>query len=354
MKTATIILALAAAFSAYADTSVQWLHTKHNFGAFSEETGPLSHTFKFVNTGSQPLVILAAHPSCGCTSPQYSRTPVAPGDTGSVVVTYDPAGRPGRFSKYVGIDFADINDRTKLYVSGTVVGTPSSVAGRFPFDAGILKLSRPAAMMGKTHKTSIRNLTLQAYNSSLDTIKPRVENLPPYIDITIVPEILPPGEQMSMIIYFRANKCPMYGLVEDSVLLYADKNCTTPFKLPVMAMVEEDFSRLTPAQLQKAPVANIQNKLITFENLSNDSTLTFSIKNDGKDPLNIRRVYTGDAGIDISVDRTTIKRGKTATVSVTAIPGKIDGPILNARINVITNDPANPVQTVRITGSKTK
>lgn len=349
MKIYTLILAVAATISAAAQPDVKWLETAHNFGAFSEETGPLTHSFKFINTGTQPLVILAAHPSCGCTSPNYSRTPIAPGDTGSVDVTYDPAARPGRFSKYVGVDIAGIKNRTKLYVSGTVVGTPASVAGRFPFDAGILKLSRPAAMMGKTLKSAIRNITLQAYNSSLDTITPHIENLPPYIDITLVPSTLPPGEQMSLIIYFRGNRCPQYGLVEDTVMLFADKNAE-PTPLPIMAMVEEDFSRLSPKQRQNAPHAAIEPTLLSFDNLTPGQTVSFAIKNTGKNPLEIRRIYTADKGIDISIDRNNIKHGKSAVVTISARPEQLESDILNARISIISNDPDNPVQTVRVTG----
>lgn len=46
------------------------------------------HVFVFKNTGSAPLVVTDAIPSCGCVKPSWTRQPVQPGDTGSVHVYY--------------------------------------------------------------------------------------------------------------------------------------------------------------------------------------------------------------------------------------------------------------------------
>lgn len=46
------------------------------------------HVFVFKNTGSAPLVVTDAIPSCGCVKPSWTRQPVLPGDTGSVHVYY--------------------------------------------------------------------------------------------------------------------------------------------------------------------------------------------------------------------------------------------------------------------------
>lgn len=46
------------------------------------------HVFVFKNTGSAPLVVTDAIPSCGCVKPAWTRQPVQPGDTGSVHVYY--------------------------------------------------------------------------------------------------------------------------------------------------------------------------------------------------------------------------------------------------------------------------
>lgn len=45
-----------------------------------------------------------------------------------------------------------------------------------------------------------------------------------------------------------------------------------------------------------------------------------------------------------------VKKGKTTEVTITVDPSKLPGDLLNARIQVITNDPENPIVIVRAVG----
>lgn len=81
---------------------IKFEQTTHNFGTFSENSPVVSYTFKFTNVGDAPLVIHQAVASCGCTVPEYSQEPIAPGKTGTVKVTYNGTGRyPGHFKKSI-------------------------------------------------------------------------------------------------------------------------------------------------------------------------------------------------------------------------------------------------------------
>ena len=91
----------------------------HNFGAIKE--GLIAeYTFTFKNTGDQPLILKDVRPSCGCTTPEWSKEPVLPGKTGLIHVKYNSAGRPGKFNKSITIT-SNIPDETKiLFITGTV------------------------------------------------------------------------------------------------------------------------------------------------------------------------------------------------------------------------------------------
>lgn len=54
----------------------------HNFGTFSEKNPVVTCTFSYTNVGELPLVINQAVASCGCTVPEYTKTPVKPGEKG--------------------------------------------------------------------------------------------------------------------------------------------------------------------------------------------------------------------------------------------------------------------------------
>ena len=67
--------------------------SEHDFGPIIQGT-PQETIFKFTNTGNAPLIITDAKSSCGCTVPQYPKnTPIAPGDTGELVVKFNGTGK---------------------------------------------------------------------------------------------------------------------------------------------------------------------------------------------------------------------------------------------------------------------
>ena len=53
--------------------------------------------------GDAPLVLTRVIASCGCTTPEWTKEPIAPGKSGDVKITYNPAGRPGVFAKAISI-----------------------------------------------------------------------------------------------------------------------------------------------------------------------------------------------------------------------------------------------------------
>ena len=90
----------------------------HTFGSIDEGT-EARHVFRFTNTGDAPLVLTDVQTSCGCTTPAYTTDAVAPGESGEVTVVYDSAGRPGPFTKRIGVSTAD--ETVGLQITGTVV-----------------------------------------------------------------------------------------------------------------------------------------------------------------------------------------------------------------------------------------
>ncbi|WP_299821665.1 DUF1573 domain-containing protein [uncultured Pontibacter sp.] len=63
----------------------------------------VEHTFKFKNTGTQPLVIERVDVTCGCTTPSWTKEPVMPGKTGTVVAKFNSAGKLGQQKKPITI-----------------------------------------------------------------------------------------------------------------------------------------------------------------------------------------------------------------------------------------------------------
>ena len=91
----------------------------HNFGTFSEKSPVVSTVFTFENIGETPLVINQAVASCGCTVPEYTKTPVAPGEKGEIKVTYNGTGKfPGHFKKSITVRTNGVVEMVRLYIEG--------------------------------------------------------------------------------------------------------------------------------------------------------------------------------------------------------------------------------------------
>tara|TARA_R110000868_G_scaffold14075_1_gene65681 strand:- start:40407 stop:40883 length:477 start_codon:yes stop_codon:yes gene_type:complete len=65
--------------------------TEHDFGNIVQST-PQETIFKFTNTGDAPLIITDAKSTCGCTVPEKPNGPIAPGESGELLVKFNGSG----------------------------------------------------------------------------------------------------------------------------------------------------------------------------------------------------------------------------------------------------------------------
>lgn len=353
--TSLFVFALAC-FAVSAQPKAEWVSTSHDYGIINENDGDAKCSFTLINTGDSPLVVTNARATCGCTRPKYSKDAIVPGDSMTIMVSYDPVGRPGRFKKKIYIDTNTEPKRSTLEISGVVIASEKTIKNRFPVDAGELKLRTSVVALGEVKKGKIKTCFLDAYNFSADSIRPQWQNMPEYLSVMTSPKIIPPGEQATFTFYINTLKCSKWGMVEDSVILIPDTR--SEYRIPVTAttIIKEDFSKLTPGQLMNAPAIAVPDRVNCGAVQHNSGIISqeFKIENFGKDELLIRRISTTDPGIEISIDKEKIKKGKTATVTIKIDTAKISDIVLNSRITIISNDPERPELVVRIVGEITK
>lgn len=80
-------------------------------------------TFKFKNEGNEPLILSSVRASCGCTTPRWTREPIAPGAEGEIQVSYDTKRR-GSFHKTVTVQSNASNSTVVLTIKGQVQSPP--------------------------------------------------------------------------------------------------------------------------------------------------------------------------------------------------------------------------------------
>lgn len=345
-------MAIGASLAMAAEVKVEWLDTVHNFGAFDENDGNVTCEFRFVNVGDEPVMVKAVRTSCGCTTSKPGNKLIQPGDTSTVSATYNPTGRPGKFDKKIYVDMNTNPARSTLKICGTVIGNSNTLRGRFPIEAGPIRLRRDNTSFGEVIKGRVKNEFFEIYNASMDTLTPEWSGLPPYIRAVTKNPSIAPGENLTYALVFDGASGKLdYGLITENIYFSPEEDAD-PVKVEIVANVVEDFSRMTPKELRSAPSIAVDSRTVDFGSFPREggTSRQFKITNRGDNTMIIRRVYSAEPGVTVSVDKNKVKKGKDAVVTVTVDPSQLPAEVLDARVSIIVNDPANPTTIVRAVG----
>lgn len=151
-----IAIAFVASISAMAqkaDDLIKVSTEKYSFGKIKQNV-PVTTFFTITNTTDKPVVIENAWAGCGCTTPEYSKEPIAPGGTSKLKVGYNAAAM-GHFEKQVNIKLAGVNEPKVITITGEVVDA-NSVAATSKTE---VKASTPVATAAVSTKTSVKTKT---------------------------------------------------------------------------------------------------------------------------------------------------------------------------------------------------
>ncbi|MFD2720067.1 DUF1573 domain-containing protein [Hymenobacter monticola] len=179
MKRLFTLCLLAFAISAHAQGVMKFETDNHDFGNVPEGT-MATYEFKFKNTGNQPVVIANVQASCGCTTPDWTKTPVLPGKMGVIKAMYSSAGRPGVFNKTVTVTSNAAEPSKVLTIKGSVLtkeqlkptltpaqlaASPHLVVDRTSHDFGKLEAGQQPAARFTIKNTGKTELVLGALTS---------------------------------------------------------------------------------------------------------------------------------------------------------------------------------------------
>jgi hypothetical protein len=103
-------------------SEMKWKSETHDFGEI-EKGKPATHSFTFTNTTKETVLLTAVKPSCGCTAANYTKTPIKPGETGSVEATYNAAA-PGNFQKTITVTTNEEGSSPKVLIIKGKVEAP--------------------------------------------------------------------------------------------------------------------------------------------------------------------------------------------------------------------------------------
>ena len=102
-----------------ADEVIKVKAEKYDFGKIKQSV-PVTTYFELTNVSDKPLVIESATASCGCTTPEYAKEPIAPHSTTKIKVGYNAAAM-GVFNKTVTVKLAGVQEPKLLNITGEVL-----------------------------------------------------------------------------------------------------------------------------------------------------------------------------------------------------------------------------------------
>jgi hypothetical protein len=102
-----------------ADDVIKLNADTHNFGKIKQGV-PVSTFFTVTNTSDKPVVLESVVASCGCTTPEWSKEPIAPNSSAQIKVGYNAAAVMP-FTKDITIRLAGIQQPKIIHITGQVL-----------------------------------------------------------------------------------------------------------------------------------------------------------------------------------------------------------------------------------------
>lgn len=133
------------AVTAPAVETIQVNTISHDFGKLPQGR-PATYVFEVTNTGKTELKIDNVQASCGCTTPIWSKDPVAAGGTTQITVGYNSYAE-GPFEKTITIQYNG-NQSKVLSIKGNVYKAPP---GSAPENASLKLLKQASIVANQTN-----------------------------------------------------------------------------------------------------------------------------------------------------------------------------------------------------------
>jgi hypothetical protein len=349
MKKIGLLLAMSVlCFVSFAQKAeISFEKTVHDFGKVPEEQGKAECEFEFTNTGDAPLVLNSVTASCGCTTPSWTKEPVAPGAKGVIKVSYGASGRPGLINKSITVKSNATTATVMLRIAGEVIPRGQLV---YDIPAGAaLRLSTAAAQFPKVANNKTVSTTVDIMNVSSAAVKPTVEKLPAYIKAVAAPAELKKDERGKITFTFDAAAYGKWGALDETLPVSINGN---DVKIAFSGSVIEDFSQVDK---KTAPIFQAETRKISFGAIKTNAKKAEKIKinNIGVNPLIFRNIENKNAELSIK-ELKTINGAKSEFLNIALNTKGIAEGSYKKSFTVQTNDPVNTFVVIDIDYQVTK
>ena len=331
-------------------SSIHFETGQHNLGRINEEDGPFQHKFIFVNKGDDPLLVTNIRTGGGLLV-RWTRSPVQPGDTGTVTVEFNSRNMPGRFNRTITLSATGNPSSVTLRLLGEVIPREKTPEELYPYQTGLLRMRSNHISFGYVTPGSVKTDSMEVINLSGEDTGLDFAGIPGHVTLEAVPQMLKPGESGFIRASWDAGRIEDWGVVTHHFRLLINGNSPARNLVYLSANIQEDFSGMSDEEKENAPSIFFDDRVFNFGTLRHGKSIEhkFVFTNRGRSDLIIRNVRSGCGCTAIEPQKTLLKPGESGSIKAVFNSRGFRGR-QNRGITVISNDPANPSIVLRISG----
>ena len=316
----------------------------HEFGVVIWKH-PATAVFTVKNDGDKPLVISNVTTSCGCTVADWTKTPIAPGATGTVTSTFD-AKALGHFYKDIGV-YCNASDLPiYLMLQGEVSADPKNYTLTHPYEIGPIRLDKEAIEFDDVNKGDKPSMEILVANTSSEVYTPVLMHLPPYLEAVAVPERIGKKGTGKIKITLDTDKLPKFGLTTSTVYLsrFPGDKVGDENSIPVSVVLLPDFSQISQVQRLNPPAVELSARELTLLPLAENEkkSVKVVVTNTGKSNLEITDLQVFNSALGVQLKKRVLKPGASTKMKITAYGKFLKKVKGSPRVLMITNDPNCP------------
>lgn len=340
-----IITLFILSLSAIAQPRISSNKETHNFGQI-EWKRPVTVEYTITNTGDKPLVLTNVTTSCACSVANWTKTPIAPGEKGTIYASFD-AKALGRFEKTIGIYSNAQPNLVYLKFAGEVVQEVKDFTQTHPYTIGQIRIDRTEFDFPDSHRGEQPTITLGVVNLSDRPYEPILMHLPPYLKMEKKPDVLLKGKKGTIKLTLDTKQLTDLGLTQASVYLarFAGDKVSEENEIPVSAVLLPDFSSMTDQEKAHAPAIRLSETSIDFTARlakKNKASHDIVVTNTGQSPLHISKLQVFNSAVGVNLKKTLLQPGESTKLRVMMHKKNAGKKKHHLRILMITNDPAQP------------
>jgi len=322
-----------------------WKVNRIDLGTILQEEGLQSVIFEYTLSQGAAFAIEEILADCGCTTMKFSKDSIAIGQSGKVLVDFDPSSAFGFFSKLVLVKGNKGQVQDSLYIEGIAVPYPSDLERNYPVKLGPLGFRMKKVNMGDVFDNEPKVKFLEFFNYGPDPLEKKNLQVksPDFIQVEQVQEVVRPKERGLMKIDYSASMRPDLGAVSDQIQFNWGK--LEAIELEILADLFDYFAPVSKSDLEIVPQLLLESKVIDLGEISSNSVQrqVVVLTNLGKEELEIRKVQVNCTCLEIEYPKTSLSPGEKMELNLVFDPIGRKG-IDQRNIYIFSNDPVNPVQ----------